>query len=111
MKSVFEALYDGDIDERNKKKNLPKDDPEFAAYEKLEATLNEEQKKLLEKFLEKYAENENRFRQESYERGVKVGINLGTRRRITIPKTKNSCKKSVFSGRFRWALSVVYGIV
>ena len=77
VKSVFEALYDGDIDERNKKKNLPKDDPEFAAYDKFDATLNEEQKKLLEKFLEKYAENENRFRQESYERGVKVGIKLG----------------------------------
>lgn len=77
MKSIFEALYDGDIGERNKKRNLPKDDPEFEAYEKLDATLNEEQKKLLEKFLEKYAENENRFRQESYERGVKVGIKLG----------------------------------
>lgn len=52
VKSVFEALYDGDIDERNKKRNLPKDNPEFAAYDKLDATLNEEQKKLLEKFLE-----------------------------------------------------------
>lgn len=77
MKSVFEALYDGDIGERNRKRNLPKDDSEFEAYEKLDATLNEEQKKLLEKFLEEYAENENRFRQEAYERGVKVGIKLG----------------------------------
>ena len=39
VKSVFEALYDGDIDERNKKRNLPKDNPEFAAYDKLDATL------------------------------------------------------------------------
>lgn len=75
--SIFEALYDGVIDERNRKKRMPNNDPETVAYDKLEAALNDEQKTLLDKFMEEYADNEDKFRREAYARGVKIGIKLG----------------------------------
>lgn len=75
--SIFEALYDGVVDERNRKKRLPNNDPETVAYAKLEAALNDEQKILLDKFLQEYANNEDKFRRETYVRGVKIGIKLG----------------------------------
>ncbi len=76
-KNIFDAMYEGSIDERNRRNRLPDNDPETVSYNKLEASLNEEQRTLLDRFMEDYAVNEDKFKREVYARGVKAGIKLG----------------------------------
>lgn len=79
MKSIIEALYDGVTDERNrvdKRKDLTKE-KEFLVYETLMATLNAEQKDLLDKFLEELTIRNGERRKELYCRAFKLGVKIG----------------------------------
>lgn len=48
MKSITEAIYDGWINERERRNKLPQDDPECIALSKFEDTLTKEQKGLFD---------------------------------------------------------------
>ena len=79
MKSIIDLIFDGEIDERNRV-TKPKDsskDKAYIAYEKLKNTLSEEQQKMLEKFIEETAVNDEKIYKGIYSRGFKVGLLIG----------------------------------
>lgn len=57
MKSITEAIYDGWINERERRNKLPQDDPECIALSKFEDTLTKEQKVLFDQFMDAYTTN------------------------------------------------------
>lgn len=77
MKSITEAIYDGWINERERRNKLPQDDPECIALSKFEDTLTKEQKGLFDQFMDAYTTNEEKLRKAAYGRGLKLGIRLG----------------------------------
>lgn len=79
MQSIIDLIFDGEIDERNriqKPIDLSKDE-EYIAYEKLKATLSDEQKELFEKFVEAQAVKEEYTFKAIYSRGFKLGLLIG----------------------------------
>lgn len=62
MKSITEAIYDGWINERERRNKLPQDDPECIALSKFEDTLTKEQKVLFDQFMDAYTTNEEKLR-------------------------------------------------
>ena len=79
MKSIFDALFTGDIDENSRvdKTRRNRKDQEIIAYEKLLESLSEEQKTLLDKFLDAQTENQAKREKGIYSRGVKIGLKMG----------------------------------
>ena len=79
MESIINAIYDGTVNEKDRYKK-PKDlskDKEFAAYEKLTATMTDEQKCLLEDFLEAQTIKIGEKNREIYSRAFKLGLKVG----------------------------------
>lgn len=79
MASIIDLIFDGEIDERNrveKPKDLSKD-KEYIAYEKLIASLSEEQKELLEEIMKEQAIKEGETFKKIYSRGFKLGLLIG----------------------------------
>ena len=77
MKSITEAIFDGWINERERRNKLPQDDPECIALSKFEDTLTKEQKGLFDQFMDAYTTNEEKLRKAAYGRGLKLGVRLG----------------------------------
>lgn len=79
MDSIINTIFNGTANEKDrcgKRRDLKKD-KEFAAYEKLTATMTDEQKRLLEEFMEKLTMNDSKIHREIYSRGFKLGLKIG----------------------------------
>lgn len=77
MKSITEAIFDGVINELDRRNFLADDDPERSVSDEFEKSMTPAQRELFDRFMEAYTENEVRLRREAYGRGLKLGIRLG----------------------------------
>ena len=78
MKSITDEIFDGVINELDRRNFLADDDPEHKASAELEATLSPEQSVLFDRFIEAYTENEVRLRREGLKIGIRLGYEAGT---------------------------------
>lgn len=80
MIDILEELYNGNIQEvfrQPSKKYIQFNNEEKIAYDKLTKSLNQEQNKLLEIFIEKMQNTEEFSIKDAYKQGFKTGLLLG----------------------------------
>ena len=79
MKSIFELIFNDEISENNRvdKTCQSSNERESTAYDKLMASLSEEQKELFEKYEDAHLENSWLRLKSLYCRAVKIGLRMG----------------------------------
>ena len=75
MSSIIEQIYMLQLDEEQEKIDLDKDE-EYITYEKLRATLTEEQKKEFDKFVELYGDRLTLKQEKMFHKGFKIAFKL-----------------------------------
>ena len=75
MSSIIEQIYMLQLDEEQEKIDLNKDE-EYITYEKLRATLTEEQKKEFDKFVELYGDRLTLKQEKMFHKGFKIAFKL-----------------------------------